>query len=84
MAWMMDTYSMSEGATATGVVAGKPVSLGGSLGQIETTGRGVFVVGCETARDLGFNVTGSRVTIEGLEWSGAPRLVFSMNWARRS
>ena len=45
MAWMMDTYSMNTGATATGVVTGKPVDLGGSLGRVEATGRGVFTVG---------------------------------------
>lgn len=38
MAWMMDTYSMNEGATATGVVTGKPIALGGSLGRREATG----------------------------------------------
>jgi len=61
----MDTYSMNEGATATGVVTGKPVSLGGSLGRTEATGRGVFVVGCEAARDLGMDVAGSRVVVQG-------------------
>ena len=45
MAWMMDTYSMNTGSTATGVVTGKPVDLGGSLGRREATGRGVFTVG---------------------------------------
>ena len=47
MAWMMDTYSMNVGATATGVVTGKPIPLGGSLGRVAATGRGVFVVGRE-------------------------------------
>jgi len=65
MAWMMDTYSMNEGSTATGVVTGKPLSLGGSLGRTEATGRGVFVVGCEAARDVGFDVVGSRVIVQG-------------------
>jgi len=65
MAWMMDTYSMNEGATTTGVVTGKPVSLGGSLGRVEATGRGVYVVGCEAARDLGIPVEGARVVIQG-------------------
>ena len=50
MAWMMDTYSMNVGATATGVVTSKPVDIGGSLGRVETTGRGVFTVGVEAAR----------------------------------
>jgi glutamate dehydrogenase (NAD(P)+) len=65
MAWMMDTYSMNEGATTTGVVTGKPVSLGGSLGRVEATGRGVFVVGCEAARDIGIPIEGARVVIQG-------------------
>lgn len=65
MAWMMDTYSMNEGATSTGVVTGKPISLGGSLGRVEATGRGVFVVACEAARDLNIDVAGARVVVQG-------------------
>ena len=65
MAWMMDTYSMNEGATATGVVTGKPVDLGGSLGRREATGRGVFTVGVEAARRLGLDVAQSRVAVQG-------------------
>ena len=65
MAWMMDTYSMNEGSTATGVVTGKPIALGGSLGRVEATGRGVFVVGCEAARDLNIDVSKSRVVVQG-------------------
>lgn len=78
MAWMMDTYSMNLGATATGVVTGKPVSLGGSLGRVEATGRGVFVVACEAARDRNVNVAGSRVTVQGFGNVGgtAARLFF--------
>lgn len=65
MAWMMDTYSMNEGATATGVVTGKPIALGGSLGRREATGRGVFVVGSEAARNLGIDVKGARIVVQG-------------------
>ncbi len=65
MAWMMDTYSMNEGATVTGVVTGKPVSLGGSLGRVEATGRGVYVTACEAARESGIDIKGARVTIQG-------------------
>ncbi len=65
MAWMMDTYSMNEGATATGVVTGKPIALGGSLGRVEATGRGVFVVACEAARDRNIDVAGARVVVQG-------------------
>ncbi len=65
MAWMMDTYSMNHGRTTTGVVTGKPISLGGSLGRKEATGRGVYVVGCEAARQLGFDIEGARVAVQG-------------------
>ena len=65
MAWMMDTYSMNAGATATGVVTGKPVDLGGSLGRVKATGRGVFLTGCEAARRRGIAVRGARVSVQG-------------------
>ncbi|ACB33893.1 Glu/Leu/Phe/Val dehydrogenase [Leptothrix cholodnii SP-6] len=65
MAWMMDTYSMNVGATASGVVTGKPVHLGGSLGRVKATGRGVFVTGREAARRLGLNINGARVAVQG-------------------
>jgi glutamate dehydrogenase (NAD(P)+) len=65
MAWMMDTYSMNEGSTATGVVTGKPVDLGGSLGRREATGRGVFTVGCEAAAHIGLDVTTARIAVQG-------------------
>lgn len=65
MAWMMDTYSMNVGATATGVVTGKPIALGGSLGRREATGRGVYIAARETARSLGFDIAGSRIVVQG-------------------
>jgi glutamate dehydrogenase (NAD(P)+) len=65
MAWMMDTYSMNQGQTATGVVTGKPITLGGSLGRKEATGRGVFVVGAEAARRIGFDIEGARIAVQG-------------------
>jgi glutamate dehydrogenase (NAD(P)+) len=65
MAWMMDTYSMNEGSTASGVVTGKPISLGGSLGRHDATGRGVFVVGCEAAVKRGLDIRGARVAVQG-------------------
>jgi glutamate dehydrogenase (NAD(P)+) len=65
MAWMMDTYSMNEGATATGVVTGKPIDLGGSLGRREATGRGVFTVGVEAAKRIGMDVGQARVAVQG-------------------
>jgi glutamate dehydrogenase (NAD(P)+) len=65
MAWMMDTYSQNTGATATGVVTGKPIHLGGSLGRVKATGRGVFVTGREAARRLHLNLDGARVAVQG-------------------
>ncbi|WP_083686324.1 Glu/Leu/Phe/Val family dehydrogenase [Rhodoferax koreense] len=65
MAWMMDTYSMNQGSTATGVVTGKPVDLGGSLGRREATGRGVFTVGVEAAQHIGLQIAGARVAVQG-------------------
>jgi glutamate dehydrogenase (NAD(P)+) len=65
MAWMMDTYSMNVGATATGVVTGKPIALGGSLGRREATGRGVYIAARETARAMKMDITGSRIVVQG-------------------
>ncbi|MET0520266.1 MAG: Glu/Leu/Phe/Val dehydrogenase [Burkholderiaceae bacterium] len=65
MAWMMDTYSMNTGATATGVVTGKPIPLGGSLGRVAATGRGVFVIGREAMRRLNVPMEGARVAVQG-------------------
>jgi glutamate dehydrogenase (NAD(P)+) len=65
MAWMMDTYSANVGATTTGVVTGKPVALGGSLGRAKATGRGVYCVGREAAGRLGVEVRGARVALQG-------------------
>ncbi|SEK14292.1 glutamate dehydrogenase (NAD(P)+) [Variovorax sp. OK605] len=65
MAWMMDTYSMNTGGTATGVVTGKPLHLGGSLGRVKATGRGVFVTGREAARRLGMDLRGARIAVQG-------------------
>lgn len=65
MAWIMDTYSMHQGATVTGVVTGKPVALGGSLGRREATGRGVFVVARAAAGRLGLGLSGAAVAIQG-------------------
>jgi len=65
MAWMMDTYSMNVGATTPGVVTGKPISLGGSLGRQDATGNGVFFVAAAAAKKIGMQIEGSRVIIQG-------------------
>lgn len=65
MAWMVDSYAARKGTTYPGIVTGKPICLGGSLGRVESTGRGVFTVGVEAARDAGINLEGARVCIQG-------------------
>jgi glutamate dehydrogenase (NAD(P)+) len=65
MAWMMDTYSMQRGITVPGVVTGKPVLLGGSLGRREATGRGVAFMAAEAARELRITLQGATVAVQG-------------------
>jgi glutamate dehydrogenase (NAD(P)+) len=65
MAWVMDTYSMHVGHTVTSVVTGKPISLGGSRGRVEATGRGVMIAGREACRAHGIPLAGSRVAVQG-------------------
>jgi glutamate dehydrogenase (NAD(P)+) len=65
MAWFMDTYSMHVGTTVTGVVTGKPVALGGSLGRREATGRGVMITTREAAKHLGIDIKGATVAVQG-------------------
>lgn len=65
MAWMMDAYSQLVGTTTSGIVTGKPISLGGSLGRVEATGRSVFVTGVEAAKDKGIDLNGARVVVQG-------------------
>ncbi|MBI5605472.1 MAG: Glu/Leu/Phe/Val dehydrogenase [Deltaproteobacteria bacterium] len=65
MAWIMDTYSILKGYSVPGVVTGKPIDLGGSLGRLEATGKGVFITASEAARLLGLSIEGARVAIQG-------------------
>jgi len=72
MAWIMDTYSMNVGHTATGVVTGKPLTLGGSLGRNRATGQGVFYIARETGRRLRIPIEGARVAVQGFGNVGRP------------
>jgi len=65
MAWMMDTYSQQVGYAVPGVVTGKPLSIGGSLGREEATGRGVVYVTIEMLRHLKLSIENATVAIQG-------------------
>ena len=65
MAWIMDTYSMHQRHTTTGVVTGKPMALGGSRGRPEATGRGCMMVTLKALKQLGIPYDRARVVIQG-------------------
>jgi len=65
MAWIMDTYSMHARHTVTSVVTGKPLSLGGSRGRVEATGRGLMLICREAAPLRGFTLAGARIVVQG-------------------
>jgi len=71
MAWIMDTYSMQKGYSVPGVVTGKPISLGGSEGRGEATGRGCAYVIREAAKDMGVRVKGGTVAVQGFGNAGS-------------
>ena len=71
MAWMMDTYSMHRGYTVHGVVTGKPISVGGSLGRNEATARGAVFTLLKWAEAKGQQVDGARVAIQGYGNAGS-------------
>jgi len=65
MAWIMDEYSQLVGYNAFGVVTGKPVDLGGSLGRNEATSRGLMYTVIEAAKHLDMELKGARVAVQG-------------------
>jgi glutamate dehydrogenase (NAD(P)+) len=65
MAWMMDTYSMTQGKSVPGVVTGKPLIVGGSAGRREATGRGIVYAIYQAARHLGYEIRGRKVVVQG-------------------
>lgn len=71
MAWIMDTYSQQVGYSVPGVVTGKPLSIGGSLGREEATGRGVVCVTMEALRHLKLDIRNTTVAIQGFGNVGA-------------
>ena len=71
MAWIMDTFSMFKGYAVPGVVTGKPINLGGSLGRNEATGRGVFYTVECACEHLGLQLKGARVVVQGFGNAGS-------------
>jgi glutamate dehydrogenase (NAD(P)+) len=71
MAWIMDTYSQQMGYSVPGVVTGKPLSIGGSLGREEATGRGVVYITLEALRHLKLDIRNTTVAIQGFGNVGA-------------
>jgi glutamate dehydrogenase/leucine dehydrogenase len=71
MAWIMDTYSMTKGYPIPGVVTGKPIALGGSLGRNEATGRGVFNTLGSACEHLGIPMKGAKVVVQGFGNAGS-------------
>ncbi len=71
MGWIMDTYSMNKGYPVPGVVTGKPLSLGGSLGRNEATGRGVFYTIQSVCEFLRIPLKGAKVVVQGFGNAGS-------------
>ena len=65
MAWIFDTYSMNKGHSVLGVVTGKPLNIGGSLGRLEATARSALYCIREAVRKQGGTIAGQRVVVEG-------------------
>jgi glutamate dehydrogenase (NAD(P)+) len=65
MAWMMDTYSVNAGFSVPGVVTGKPIVLGGSLGRTSATGDGVAIATMAALKSRGIDPKNARVAIQG-------------------
>jgi len=66
MAWIFDTFSMNQGYSVLGVVTGKPLAIGGSVGRGEATGRGVMFCLLEALRRRGEEIDGISVAVQGL------------------
>lgn len=71
MAWVLDQYSASVGHIVPGVVTGKPIELGGSLGRESATGRGAVEAAALAGEKIGMPLSGSRIAIQGYGQVGA-------------
>ncbi len=70
MAWIMDTYSMQKGYSIPGVVTGKPIAIGGSLGRDKATARGCLYVTNEAMAEIGRPIEGATVAVQGFGNAG--------------
>ena len=80
MAWLMDTISMVSGEAVTGIVTGKPLSIGGSRGHVGATSQGVLICTRAIFHELGLPMTGARAVIQGHGKVGGP-LVYLLSSA---
>ena len=71
MAWIMDTFSMNVGHSVPGVVTGKPLSIGGSQGRVEATGRGLLYITQEATRAAGHALDEATIAVQGFGNVGA-------------
>ena len=71
MAWIMDTYSMHKGYSVPGVVTGKPIAIGGSLGRKEATARGCVFTIQEAAQELDLDLSRATAVIQGYGNAGS-------------
>ena len=65
MAWIMDTYSMQKGRTIPGVVTGKPIEIGGSIGRMEAPGTGMYYILDHLCQKLNYSLTEMKIVIQG-------------------
>lgn len=72
MAWLMDTISMLRGEAVTGIVTGKPIAVGGSLGHVGATSQGVLICSRAIFHELGMPLAGARAVVQGHGKVGGP------------
>ncbi len=65
MAWIMDTYSMNKGRSIPGVVTGKPIEIGGSIGREQATGMGLYIIFEAMCEKLGLDLKAQKIVIQG-------------------